>query len=346
MVARTANDLLVGQDGTTAVEAVGWLHQLNDFVGQLPGGNGREQLTIASGVITPTRSLVRVDTEGAAAADDLTTIATTNLPVGSMLMLYLQDAGRKVTLKHGTTGAGHIYLGDFADLLLDSSTQSVLLVLEIADRWREMGRFYGNQKSAQRANLGLGAAALLGVASEAQAKGGVSTNLVDAINLKLALTDATLLIGQLAAETTAAATHALMVKTASGLRQMTRANLLAGYETALTASGEIEPPSPVRNWAPTPIAHGFGARPKRHFAMLRCIDAAGEHGWAQHQEVALRAVDQDETSGATTTIATTFADATHVGFRLVGNLVIPRLDADGSSAPTASKWRLVLYYGL
>jgi hypothetical protein len=346
MTIRPTNDLEVGATGTTASEEVAWLHQLNDFIGGLPGGSEREQLSISVGAITPSRSLVRVDTEGGAAADDLTTIATTNLPLGSFLILYLQDASRKVTVKHGASGSGHIYLTTESDLLLNSTTQALFLVRELADRWREVGRFYGSQVGLMRSYLELGAAALLGVANEAEAKGGVSAKLVDAINLKKALTDATLLIGQLAAETTAAGSHELLVKTASGLRRMTRASALSGYETALVVSGEITPPSPVRNWAPTPIAHGLPARPRRHFAVMRCIDAGGEYGWAEGHEVAIRGGDQDEASGTTTTISTTFANATHVGFRLVGNLVIPRLDADGYAAPSAAKWRLVLYYGL
>lgn len=94
---------------------------------QLLGGAARTTLTIASGAVLPVSAVHLVDTEGAAAADDLANITQTNLPDGSLLILASVDAGRVVTLKHAAGGAGQLSLIGSADLALASPADGVLL---------------------------------------------------------------------------------------------------------------------------------------------------------------------------------------------------------------------------
>ena len=102
---------------------------------QLPGAAEAEALTIATGQITPTRASVIVDTEGGTSADDLTTIATTNMHAGAVLMLCAANSGRTVTVKHGT-GAGGIALLGGVDCVL--STAHWLMLRRVGDAWAEM----------------------------------------------------------------------------------------------------------------------------------------------------------------------------------------------------------------
>jgi hypothetical protein len=85
--------------------------------------NRGSDLIIASGVITATHSYHRVDTEGAAATDDLVTI---NGGVeGMRLILKLVNSGRDITLKHGT---GNILLNGLADKVLSQTHDMIELI--------------------------------------------------------------------------------------------------------------------------------------------------------------------------------------------------------------------------
>lgn len=93
---------------------------------ELPGAQAPQLVTIADGAITPTGAFLRVDTEGQAAADDLTIINVTISDTESLhdgMIVYLQaaDSGRVVTVKN-TASAGGIttYNGEDAALTTDS----------------------------------------------------------------------------------------------------------------------------------------------------------------------------------------------------------------------------------
>lgn len=107
---------------------------------QAVGGSARSNLTIASGSITPTQGQHNVDTEAAAASDDLTNIVTTNLPDGSLLRLHIVNAGRVVTAKHAAGGAGQMTLAGSADFVIDTTLKWVLLQRSGTD-WVEIDRF-------------------------------------------------------------------------------------------------------------------------------------------------------------------------------------------------------------
>lgn len=94
---------------------------------QLPGGAAETANTIVAGVVTPTTSIWSVDTEAAAASDDLTHIATTNIPDGSIVYVHAASAARVVTVKHNAGGAGQIASADVADIVLDATSKWLIL---------------------------------------------------------------------------------------------------------------------------------------------------------------------------------------------------------------------------
>lgn len=109
---------------------------------QVPGA-GQTELsnTIATGSITPAGSggVIVVDTEAAAATDDLTNIVTTNYPDGSCVLLRNANAGRVVTMKSLAGGAGQFNLDRSVDYVLDDTKKWILLQRRSAD-WHEIFR--------------------------------------------------------------------------------------------------------------------------------------------------------------------------------------------------------------
>lgn len=138
-----------------------------EFIAQLPGAQADAELTIAAGVITPTRFLHRVDTQGDSAADDLDNILSTNLPDGSRLKLRAENAARVVTLRHQRGGAGELVLTNGEDFALNDSNRWIVLERR-STQWIEVlrssvfGRRVGAAADAAsvRTLLGLGTAAL------------------------------------------------------------------------------------------------------------------------------------------------------------------------------------------
>lgn len=90
-------------------------------------------LTISSGSVTVTQNWHSVDTEGAAASDDLATILATNVTDGFLLYLRQANDARDVTLKHGT---GNIQCPGGVDMVLADATQVVALIYDAAtSKW-------------------------------------------------------------------------------------------------------------------------------------------------------------------------------------------------------------------
>ncbi len=93
-----------------------------------------EELTIASGSVTPTSGFHQIDTEGNAATDDLDTIVGTNVPDGALLVIEAASSTRTVVCKDGT---GNLRLaGDFS--LTD--TDDKLTLLWTGTQWHELSR--------------------------------------------------------------------------------------------------------------------------------------------------------------------------------------------------------------
>ncbi len=92
-----------------------------------------ESLTISSGAVTASKSRATIDTEGAAASDDLATInGGTN---GDLLIVHQTDSSRDITFKDGT---GNLLLaGDYTP----GSDQGYLTLLKIdGTYWKELSR--------------------------------------------------------------------------------------------------------------------------------------------------------------------------------------------------------------
>ena len=123
----SANDFTVAnQAGTIAiavpqstinVEARGNL----DVTG-LFGLGARQSVTIASGAITATSSIIRIDTQGAASTDNLDTI--NGSAAGRIIIVHTTSSARDVVLKNGT---GNLALAG-GDVTLGSSTQRLMLM--------------------------------------------------------------------------------------------------------------------------------------------------------------------------------------------------------------------------
>ena len=91
-------------------------------------------LTIAAGVVTVTRSHHSLDTEAAAATDDLDTLTATGLTDGFVVVLRPANVARVVTVKDGT---GNLLLnGDYA---LNATDRSITLLYD-GTNWRELAR--------------------------------------------------------------------------------------------------------------------------------------------------------------------------------------------------------------
>lgn len=81
-----------------------------------------QTLTIASGIVTTTGwGWYKVDTEGAAATDDLDKLV--GVPEGEMVILRLANAARQVVLRHGT----FLKLADGLDFELLTIYDSIVL---------------------------------------------------------------------------------------------------------------------------------------------------------------------------------------------------------------------------
>lgn len=98
---------------------------------QIPGAGVTEQaLTISGGSITPASGasgILIVDTEAAAATDDLTNIVQTNIDDNSLLILRNANAARSVVVKHNAGGTGQMSLAYGGDLTLSNTLQFLIL---------------------------------------------------------------------------------------------------------------------------------------------------------------------------------------------------------------------------
>lgn len=111
---------------------------------QVPGAGVTQQaLTISGGSITPASGasgIIAVDTEAAAATDDLTNIVQTNIDDNSLLVIRNANAARSVVVKHNTGGAGQISLAYGGNVTLSTTLQFLLLKREDTT-WIELDRF-------------------------------------------------------------------------------------------------------------------------------------------------------------------------------------------------------------
>lgn len=132
---------------------------------QIPGGGPPQSKTIASGTFTPDEDAcfwILVDTESAAASDDLDRLAITNIPDGAIVILQAVNTARTVVVRHAQTGAGQFFLGGGANFSLDDSEKFILFrYVSSSTSFTELMRGWGSDIPAVRTYLGLGTAALV-----------------------------------------------------------------------------------------------------------------------------------------------------------------------------------------
>lgn len=132
----------ISDNGRTEGEVKASLEALIASLRQVPGAASVElAATISGGSITPAGAggIIVVDTEAAAATDDLANILQTNYPDNACILLRNANAARVVTLKHAATGSGQMFLGRSADAVLDDTKRWLLLQRRGTD-WYEVDR--------------------------------------------------------------------------------------------------------------------------------------------------------------------------------------------------------------
>lgn len=106
-----------------------------------------ENITVAAdGTITPTKSYIRLETNGGAATDILNHINLDNFVQGDIIVLTSQNAAHDVTVNDNVTGAGLIYLEGNANFTLTGTMHTLfLMVIDITGTKRviEINRFNG-----------------------------------------------------------------------------------------------------------------------------------------------------------------------------------------------------------
>lgn len=96
-------------------------------------------LTLASDAITVTQPYHKVDTQAAAASDDLATI-TAGYGSGEIVVLFAANDARTVVVKNGT---GNILTADGADFSIDTDDKSITLIYD-GTNWKEIARGVGS----------------------------------------------------------------------------------------------------------------------------------------------------------------------------------------------------------
>lgn len=92
-------------------------------------------LTIATDVLTITKSRHQIDTQGGAATDDLSTI--NGFVAGDTLFLQTTSAARVVTIKHNV---GNIFVFTLGDIVLDNPSKIAIFVYDaVTTKWCSAG---------------------------------------------------------------------------------------------------------------------------------------------------------------------------------------------------------------
>lgn len=124
--------LVVGTSGIQNLAAADSL-----TASQLFNAGADTTLTIAAGVISVVSSKHQVETEGAAASDDLDTINGGG--DGDILVIRAEDSAHTVVVKHGT---GNIYLAGSNDQSLTHVRDTLTLLCVSGTEWHQM--FFSN----------------------------------------------------------------------------------------------------------------------------------------------------------------------------------------------------------
>lgn len=115
------------------------------------------ELTIASGVITPTQTTHTVDTESDAASDDLDTITAPSPEREQWLSLRPANGARTVNIRHNGGGTGNIRTADGNTVVLDEAYKTAILIyLPESDVWWVAAPSANGSSSSSLPNFGSG----------------------------------------------------------------------------------------------------------------------------------------------------------------------------------------------
>lgn len=135
----TAYDEITAIETKLGVNVQGSETNLVTRLSRLMNGYGKlsfpdpTKLTISAGSITATYNFHRLDTQGAAASDDLDTITAPASGENWLLLLHIEDDARNVVIKHNT---GNIYVAGGADTTLDLVSDLAILQYDNnIDKW-------------------------------------------------------------------------------------------------------------------------------------------------------------------------------------------------------------------
>ena len=142
-------------------EAKAWGDQIRDFLAQGVGGAAVSTLAIGGDAATPAQFLHALETEGAAAADDLKNLLTANVPDGSVLLLTGVNPAHVVTVRDAAGGAGQIHLAVSGGTFVIDAADKFILLRRVGPDWYECLRFFGADLAGLRTFEGTASAAAL-----------------------------------------------------------------------------------------------------------------------------------------------------------------------------------------
>lgn len=151
---------------TTEAEFQGAMDDLFDVVAQNPMVGAEEEVQLdSSGIASPTKGLVKLDTEGGTAGTDDCNLIDPSDVKESVIFVRSTSAARVITMKHNQSGTGKLWLNNGADVVLSDPRQMMAFLWnETTSRWEEMWRNFGivvlgsATEAALRTILGLGTA--------------------------------------------------------------------------------------------------------------------------------------------------------------------------------------------
>lgn len=127
------------------------VEDMRQFQAEQPGGAAETTLTIAGGTVTPTLGEHAIDTEAAAALDDLDFLALANRPDGALLLIRAANAAHVVRLRHNIAGDGKLLLKGGINCRLET-TDAWMLLKRTGLTWEEVFRSLGGWRERLTGN--------------------------------------------------------------------------------------------------------------------------------------------------------------------------------------------------
>jgi len=312
-----------------------WLRQSYSLLGMA----AQESRAIQGDVLAPQRARVVVDTQGGAAADDLTSItAGTFFSAGAIICISSTSQARKITVR---SGVGNVVLKTSTFVLSDPFCK---LWLQFGgSAWGEIDRDYGQDWAQFRAHHQLdGSSPVAGQPATYRHANGVDaaagTSQIAVMTpaaTAVALQTADLVIKNRAVANTLQGGDAFLVARGNALLQMGVGVLLSSSFVAFTATGEVT----LGQANAVIAAHALGVRPTLTRGYLRCKVA--ELGHNVGEEVPVECLINDG-SGRTINFG---ADGANYWVRVSNVSGAPKMPGRGTgniAAITPANWRFFM----